>query len=139
MSDNETMEGQPRLTDYPVHLGRGGVMTREPVFGRDMSWYMAYGERHADDGAEGRLISEYLFTEDWGGWERHPAGGELVYCLSGRMTLHQEMPDGRIETTVLAPGQYAINPPGIWHTADIAEPTRGLFITAGLGTEHRPR
>jgi hypothetical protein len=49
------------------------------------------------------------------------------------------MPDGRIETTVLEPGQYAINPPGIWHTADIAEPTRGLFITAGLGTEHRPR
>jgi mannose-6-phosphate isomerase-like protein (cupin superfamily) len=127
------------LGQFPVHLGRGGAMTAEPEFGGAMDWYMAYGTRHAEDGAEGRLVSEYVFTGDWPSWERHPAGGELVYCLSGAMTLHQEMPDGSIVTTTLVPGQYAINPPGVWHTADVAGEARALFITAGAGTENRPR
>ena len=26
-----------------------------------------------------------------------------------------------------------------WHTADVAGPATALFITAGLGTRHRPR
>ncbi len=128
-----------RLQDHPVHLGRAGAMTSEPPFGRDMSWYADYAARHEADGAEGRLVCELVFTEDWQGWERHPAGGELVFCLSGRMTLHQEMPDGTIVTTRLDAGQYAINPPGVWHTADIEGEARALFITAGLGTENRPR
>jgi len=49
------------------------------------------------------------------------------------------MPDGRIETTRLEPGQYAINPPGIWHTADVEGEAPALFITSGLGTENRAR
>jgi hypothetical protein len=40
---------------------------------------------------------------------------------------------------VLGPGDYAINPPGSWHTADVAEPVTALFITVGEGTSHRPR
>ncbi len=32
-----------------------------------------------------------------------------------------------------------INPPGVWHTADIADHAQGLFITAGMGTQNRPR
>lgn len=79
-----------RLGDHPVHLGRAGAMTSEPRF-TDMRWYADYAARHEADGAEGRLVSEWTFTEDWQGWERHPAGGELVVCLSGRLTLHQEM------------------------------------------------
>ena len=126
------------LEQFPVHLGLGGAMTSEPEFGRDMSWYMDYGVRHEADGADGRLVSMYAFTENWQGWERHPAGGELVYCISGAMTLHQEMADG-IVTTRLEAGQYAINPPGIWHTADIEGEAKALFITAGVGTENRPR
>ncbi len=55
------------------------------------------------------------------------------------MILHLEMPDGLVVTTVLATGHYAINPPGIWHTADIPEPSSALFITAGWGTENRAR
>ncbi len=39
----------------------------------------------------------------------------------------------------LGAGDYAINPPGVWHTADIAEAATALFITAGFGTEHKPR
>lgn len=127
------------LDRFPVHLGRGGTMISEPEFGRDMSWYMDYGTRHADDGADGRLVGLYSFTENWGSWERHPAGGELVYCISGAMTLYQEMADGSVVTTVLEAGHYAINPPGVWHTADIEGEATALFITAGEGTENRPR
>jgi quercetin dioxygenase-like cupin family protein len=39
----------------------------------------------------------------------------------------------------LAAGDYAINPPGVWHTADVASPATVLFITSGVGTQHRPR
>ena len=126
------------LEQFPVHLGLGGTMMSEPEFGRDMRWYMDYGARHAADGADARLVGVYSFTESWASWERHPLGGELVYCLSGTMTLHQEMADG-VVTTVLEPGQYAINPPGVWHTADIEGEASALFITAGMGTENRPR
>ncbi len=127
------------LEQFPIHLGPGGTMETQPEIGHDMSWFMDYGQRSSADGADGRLVCVLNFGEDWTSWERHPAGGELVYCLSGRMIVHQEMADGQVVTTQLLPGQYAINPPGVWHTADIPEPTRALFITAGMGTENRPR
>jgi hypothetical protein len=41
--------------------------------------------------------------------------------------------------TSLRGGQAAVNPPGVWHTADVHEPGRGLFITPGKGTEHKAR
>ena len=68
----------------------------------------------------------------------HPAGAEVVVCTGGRMTLIQEI-GGEEVRTVLTPGEYAINPPGVWHTADIDGEAEGVFITAGAGTEHRPR
>ncbi|HZV18823.1 MAG TPA: cupin domain-containing protein [Sphingobium sp.] len=128
-----------RLIDHPIHLGRNGVAVQEPAFGRDMRWYADYAARHAEDGSEGRLVSELSFAENWTGWERHPKGSEIVYCLAGTLILHQELATGQIETTVLRPGDYAINPPGIWHTADVEGEARALFITAGEGTENRPR
>lgn len=39
----------------------------------------------------------------------------------------------------VGPGEYAINPPGVWHTADVEGEATALFITAGLGTEARAR
>ena len=41
--------------------------------------------------------------------------------------------------TTLAPGEYAINPPGVWHTADVPEQATGFFVTCGMGTQGRPR
>jgi hypothetical protein len=40
---------------------------------------------------------------------------------------------------VLQPGEAMVNPRGVWHTADVHEPGKGLFVTPGRGTEHRPR
>jgi hypothetical protein len=39
----------------------------------------------------------------------------------------------------IVPGEYAINLPGVWHTADVDGEVTALFITAGMGTQHRPR
>jgi len=63
----------------------------------------------------------------------------VVVCLSGEMRLTQEFPDGSVQKVTLRSGEYAINPPGVWHTADIAGEATGLFVTAGAGTQNRPR
>ena len=126
------------LLEHPIHLGRGGRASVEPPFtGED--WYEAYGKRHAADGADGRLVSLYRFEESWSSWEMHPLGDEVVLCLEGSMTLHQQFADGTERSLELSAGEYAINPPGAWHTADCAGPAVALFITTGEGTTHRPR
>jgi quercetin dioxygenase-like cupin family protein len=68
----------------------------------------------------------------------HPNGAELVVCVEGRMTLHQEA-DGEDRTITLEAGQAIINPPGVWHTADVEGYASAFFITAGEGTEIRGR
>jgi quercetin dioxygenase-like cupin family protein len=131
-----------RLETFPIHLGQGATAEPQPEFPHDeraMDWYMDYGERYAADEAEGRLVSMYRFTESWPSWEMHPAGAEVVLCTAGAMTLHQEFPDGRTATVTLGPGDYTINPPGVWHTADIEGEATAVFITVGAGTENRQR
>jgi mannose-6-phosphate isomerase-like protein (cupin superfamily) len=126
------------LFDFPIHLGRGARAVEEPQF-TGPEWYEAYGERHADDMDEGRIVSLFRFEEPWTSWEMHPAGDEVVCCLQGQMTLHQDLPDGKKQSHELGPGEYAINPAGVWHTADADRPVVALFITAGKDTTHRPR
>lgn len=134
MDDNAT-----RLSDSPIHLGLGATAEIEPEFTGEMEWYAGYAARHAGDGAEGRLVTVHDFVADWDSWEMHPVGSEVVVCLVGSLRLHQEMPDGETRSVVLDAGEYAINGPGVWHTADVPERTSALFITAGEGTQHRPR
>lgn len=92
------------LYDFPIHLGQGARAVAEPQF-TGFEWYEAYGERHADDLDEGRLVSLFRFEESWTSWEMHPAGEEVVCCLQGHMTLHQELPDGGKQTIELGPGE----------------------------------
>ena len=126
------------LFDFPIHLGLGATAVAEPKF-TGFDWYDAYGERHADDLDEGRLVSLFRFEESWSSWEIHPHGEEVVCVVQGHMTLHQELPDGSKQSCELGPGDYAINPRGTWHTADADQLVVALFITAGKGTENRPR
>ena len=128
----------PSLLTTPIHLGLGAKADIQPDF-TGMAWYADYSARTAGDGAEGRLVTMSHFTESWTSWEMHPSGDEIVLCVRGEMTLIQEMPGGGIASTTIGAGDYAINPPGVWHTADIAEEAVAVFITAGMGTEHRPR
>jgi mannose-6-phosphate isomerase-like protein (cupin superfamily) len=125
------------LERCPIHLGLGARAVPQPDFS-GMEWYAAYVDRNAADGNDGRLVQLFSFSESWTSWERHPAGDEAVICTAGEITLVQELADGTQKVTLRA-GDYAINPRGVWHTADVAGHATALFITAGRGTEHRPR
>ncbi len=140
MTGNKDMSKPLSLQNRPAHLGLGGTAHVLPEFTGGMDWYETYGTLHPNDGIEGRLVSMHTFHEGWDSWEVHPFGSELVLCTQGRMTLIQDYPDGRTETVTIGPGEYVINNPGVWHTADVDEaPAMAIFITAGEGTRHRPR
>jgi quercetin dioxygenase-like cupin family protein len=131
---SETFE----LTTFPVHLGLGARVERLDRFDGTPDWYERYGAAHAGDGAEGRLVSMHTFTQSWDSWEMHPEGEELVVCVDGTMVLHQEVGDER-RTVELHTGDAVVNPRGAWHTADVAGPATAVFVTAGIGTQVRPR
>ena len=127
-----------KLSDSFIHLGRGATAVPQPSFD-GYQWYEAYGARHGDDGREGRLVSFHTFTQGWDSWEMHPLGAEVVICTRGEMVLMQEFPDGSRRRLSLSEGEYAINPPGVWHIADVSGEASAIFITAGEGTEARSR
>mmetsp|Transcript_10452 Transcript_10452/g.16399 ORF Transcript_10452/g.16399 Transcript_10452/m.16399 type:complete len:119 (-) Transcript_10452:16-372(-) len=108
-------------------------------------WYAGYEQKmlkDTGDEQEGRLMSYYTFSESWDVWEMHPLGTEIVMCTKGELVLLQEQPDGKtIKRTHLNEGEYAINDPGVWHSADCVDgkPATVLFVTAGKGTQHKPR
>ena len=131
------MTNRLSLERFPIHLGLGARAVPQPEF-TGMDWYATHAERTAADGNEGRLVFLHSFSESWTSWERHPVGDEAVICTAGEITLIQGLPDGPRQTTLRA-GDYAVNPRGVWHTADVASHATALFITAGVGTEHRPR
>ena len=127
-----------RLADVPVHLGLEATAVPQERFTGEPDWYARYAERNAADGREGRLVSMHTFVAPWDSWEAHPNGEELVVCTDGSITLFQEV-EGRVLTVTLEAGEAVVNPPGVWHTADVAGSATALFITAGLGTQNRPR
>lgn len=125
------------LSLHPIHLGLGATAFSEPEF-TGLEWSADYVSRHASDGLEGRLVSMHSFDTLWDSWKVHPNGHEVVLCTEGEITLIHEVGGDEVRTTLRA-GEYAIQPPGVWHTADAAGPATALFTTAGMGTEHRPR
>ena len=86
----------------------------------------------------GRLISVLESASDWTSWEMHPEGDEFILVLSGRLVLHMDDAGQRWSEEVAA-GQFVIIPRGVWHTADVREPGRSVFVTAGANTQHRKR
>jgi quercetin dioxygenase-like cupin family protein len=127
----------PSLFDVPIHLGPGGRVIPQPEFDGP-EWYAAYEARLGAEKLDGRLVSAFRFGT-WTSWEMHPTGDELVVCTEGAFTLVQEWPGGRIERRELRAGEWAVNPPGVWHTADVDGVAAALFVTVGWGTQHRPR
>ena len=127
-----------RLAERPVHLGQGATAVPQEPFTGDAAWYERYAARTSGDGIEGRLVSMFTFSEPWDSWEVHPNGEELVVCVDGALTLYQEI-EGEVRKLNLRAGEAVVNPAGVWHTADISGSATALFITAGTGTENRPR
>ncbi len=121
-----------------IHLGLGVRALPLPGFSFTPDYLARYTEMSDSDGDEGRLVCIVLpgrHVRD--SWERHPAGEEVVFLMSGRVDLVQEI-DGGEHVVELHAGEAAINPPNVWHTARVHEPGRALFITPGRGTEHKP-
>ncbi|MGB1580562.1 MAG: cupin [Nevskiales bacterium] len=82
------------------------------------------------------LVAMHSFTADWGGWEKHPKGDELVVLISGSVRMALKLPEGERETELNQPGSYVVVPRGVWHTAKVDAAASLLFITPGEGTEH---
>jgi len=133
-----TSQGKFELSRFPVHLGLDPMIRRLPAFTGAPAWYEDYGSSVTADGDTGRLVSLHTFSSSWDSWEMHPNGEELVVCVRGRITLHQER-DGVSTSVTLEEGEAVVNAPGVWHTADVDGPATAVFITSGRGTAVRPR
>jgi quercetin dioxygenase-like cupin family protein len=129
------------ITQQPIHLGLGGTARPIEGFGWSEEQLAAYDEATRTDGPDGRMVMMSRAAGAWSTWERHPAGAEVVIACTGTHRFVQELEDGeRVVQRVIeiGPGQALINPPGVWHTADSGQGGWIVFITPGLGTEHRP-
>jgi len=69
--------------------------------------------------------------------EVHPDGDELLYMVSGAVTVRLELPDGD-ETVELGAGDAIVIPKGVWHLVTLREPGRLIHITPGPNGEARP-
>jgi uncharacterized cupin superfamily protein len=130
------------LSSTPIHLGTGGGAESPavplPKFGFDPAAFDAYIDAHCEEGSPGRLIMVESTPVDWGTWERHTEGAEIVIILEGSGTFIQEI-DGEELRIAYEAGVTIVNPTGVWHTADVTEPTRAIYITPCPGREHRER
>jgi quercetin dioxygenase-like cupin family protein len=126
------------LTTTPIHLGLGSRALPMAGFAWDPDVLQAYVTATAEDGVEGRMVMVFEGGGVGNAWERHPAGDEVVICLSGRLTVIRNV-DGEEDPVELGPGEAMINPRGVWHVVDVDGPARFMTITPGVGTEHRPR
>lgn len=120
------------LSEHFVSLSAAGGAQIHPVAGfwRDLMagqltapgpWLMTFAE------SEG----------SWGHWEMHPNGEEVVLLLAGRVDFVSEVEGGELCQPLRSAGEYVVVPRGTWHRAEVKQPSRLLFITAGEGTQHR--
>jgi hypothetical protein len=71
------------ITATPIHLGRGGTARRMEGFDWTPSALDEYERATAADGPDGRLVIMRYVAGPWDGWERHPAGAEVVIACTG--------------------------------------------------------
>ncbi|MCV7400094.1 cupin domain-containing protein [Mycobacterium fragae] len=70
-------------------------------------------------------------------WERHPLGDELLYLLSGAITVHmRDHADGEGAPRALSPGTCCVVPAGQWHRLTVEEPGDLVAITPRAETAH---
>jgi sulfate adenylyltransferase large subunit len=121
------------LTKSYVHLHEGPRATLLSV-GDD--FWEKIGQRVELE--RGRLVAAFKYDGSWSTWEMHPEGDEVVMLLSGSVDLTLELPEGK-RVVELRGRSTIIIPRGVWHTADVHEPSEALHITWGAGTQNRPR
>ncbi len=142
VSASDRATGPYDLSKTPIHLGSqvgaDNPAVPLPGFGFDGPAFEGYIARHCTLGAPGRLIMVESTPKNWGAWECHTEGDEIVIVLEGKAEFIQEI-EGEQHKTPVGPGSTVINPAGVWHTADVAEPMKAIYITPCPGTQHRAR
>jgi len=68
--------------------------------------------------------------------EVHPDGDEILYLISGRVTVTLETIP--VKVLEMKPGEGLIVPKGVWHRVDIVEASQIVYVTPGPNTEFRP-
>lgn len=141
-SGAERPNGPFDLSKTPIHLGSevgaDNPAVPLPGFGFNGPAFEAYIAKHCKPGAPGRLIMVESTPTNWGAWECHTEGDEIVIVLEGKAEFIQEI-EGKQRRTAVGPRSTMINPAGVWHTADVHESLRAIYITPCPGTKHRPR
>jgi mannose-6-phosphate isomerase-like protein (cupin superfamily) len=69
--------------------------------------------------------------------ELHPDGDELLYMVSGAVTVRLELAEGD-RTVELSAGDALVVPKAIWHRITLREPGQLIHITPGPNGDHRP-
>jgi mannose-6-phosphate isomerase-like protein (cupin superfamily) len=124
-----------------------GTDARRIDVGIDAFWSQLMTGRYDDDAVrrvaegDGWLVSRYEMHADMDQEEMHPHGDELHFIVEGRLDLvlaPADQPGGTARTIALRPGTSAAVPRGVWHRFVVHQPTHGIAITAGRGTQHRP-
>ena len=140
MSKRET--GPFDLSKSPIHLGSRVGADNPAValhgFGFNGPAFEAYMAEHCTPDAPGRLVMIETSPTNWPAWECHSEGDELVIVLEGQADFIQEI-DGVEKQMAVSAGSAVINPAGVWHTANVRQPLRAIYITPCPGTQHRPR
>lgn len=69
--------------------------------------------------------------------EMHPDGDEVLYLVSGEISVRLELPEGE-RTVDLHGGQGLVVPQGVWHLITTVEAGQLVHITPGPNHDHRP-
>jgi mannose-6-phosphate isomerase-like protein (cupin superfamily) len=86
---------------------------------------------------DGWLVSAYEMSHDMTSAEMHPDGDEFHFLVSGRLDLVLEEDPGNRVVELTAGSSTAVAR-GVWHRFVVREPSVGLAVTFGRGTQHRP-
>jgi mannose-6-phosphate isomerase-like protein (cupin superfamily) len=89
-------------------------------------------------GADGWLVTQYDVDGRADHEEMHPEGDELHYLVSGDLDFVLVHDDGSTSAITMRPGTMCNVPRGVWHRIEARAPSRGIALTAGRGTGHRP-
>lgn len=90
------------------------------------------------DRMDGMTVGIVTMTENAPhGGEVHPDGDELLYVISGAISLTSDSNPG--ESLRLGAGESCIVEKGEWHQVNILEKTQLLHITPGPNGDHRPK
>ncbi len=130
------------LSRTPIHIGTSPGSSSPTIPQLDFTFdgpsFERYIAAHCTSDAPGRLLMVETTPTNWGTWERHPQGDEIVIVLAGRADFIQEI-NGQPVALAVSAGSTLVNPAGVWHTADVHESLEAIYITPCPGTEHRPR